>query len=466
MPLTLSYLSDLSRVRIAASGLGGTTAVFERSTDGVTWKTIRGGSNVALSSGAATLDDYEFPSGILTTYRAVSGVSTAGHLDLTSSTSSKASTPDTAALDITGDIDLRAKVSLDDWTTTTAQTFIGKGFNAYSFGKNESDFLRIEWHNGSTLLQAVSTVPVTYANGTIKWVRVTLDVDNGAAGRDIKFYTSDDGSTWTQFGSTVTQAGTTVIGNSTTVLAVGNRGDNVSPMVGNCYNAEVRNGIGGTVVANPDFTVHASGTTSFVDGTGKTWTVTSPASIVGGSSGSVQNTITVSLDTVWLKSIQFPFLNRPVVVNDWSATEREFRGGVFPVVGRSFPVAVTDLRGSRRYTLDVIAHDQAQAKDLDYLLASGGPIFVHVPADCEIPQMYAVVSGGSGERRAARRSSRRVFSMPLQEIATPNPNLVGATNIWQAVIDSYGSWAAFQAAHSTWEAVLAVVSDPLVVLVP
>ena len=30
------------------------------------------------------------------------------------------------------------------------------------------------------------------ANGTMHWIRVTHDVDNGASGHDIKFYTSDE----------------------------------------------------------------------------------------------------------------------------------------------------------------------------------------------------------------------------------------------------------------------------------
>lgn len=169
--------------------------------------------------------------------------------------------------------------------------------------------------------------------------------------------------------------------------------------------------------------------------------------------------ITVDIETVWLKSIEFPFLNRPVTVTNWSPIERQFRGGIFPVVGRSFPVAVTDLRSSRSYTLEAAVQTRDVARDVDYLLTSGGPIFVHVPGDCPIPQMYAIVDSSSSERRAATRSNRRVFTLPLTEIARPKLTIVSDTATWQATFDTYGSWEALITAYPTWDALLEVVSD-------
>jgi len=174
--------------------------------------------------------------------------------------------------------------------------------------------------------------------------------------------------------------------------------------------------------------------------------------------------ITVELDTVWIKSIQHPFLNRPVTVTDWSSIGREFRGGVFPVVGRSFPVSVTDLRGARFYSLEVVAKDEPASRDMDYLLASGGPVFVHVPSDSRVPQVYAVIVG-SDERRAALRSNRRVFTLELQEVAAPSLSVVGATTIWQSVNYSYNSWTDVIAAFDTWSDLMDSTSDPSSVIV-
>lgn len=180
--------------------------------------------------------------------------------------------------------------------------------------------------------------------------------------------------------------------------------------------------------------------------------------------GSDTDTITVNLDTVWIKAIQHPFLNRPVTVTDWSSIGREFRGGVFPVVGRSFPVSVTDLRGARTYSLEIAAHTEEQARDIDYLLASGGPVFVHVPAGSRIPQIYAVITG-SDERRAAPRSERRIFTLELQEVAVPGVDVVGATTIWQSVIDQYGTWTDLMGDFDTWSDLIDSTSDPGSVIV-
>jgi hypothetical protein len=72
MAITATYDSILSRIQLAAGSLGAsaTYAVFDRTTDGgITYTTIRGGYSVAVSSQNASIDDYEFPAGIATTYR-------------------------------------------------------------------------------------------------------------------------------------------------------------------------------------------------------------------------------------------------------------------------------------------------------------------------------------------------------------------------------------------------------------
>jgi hypothetical protein len=180
--------------------------------------------------------------------------------------------------------------------------------------------------------------------------------------------------------------------------------------------------------------------------------------------GEDTDSITVDLDTVWIKAIQHPFLNRPVTVTDWSSIGREFRGGVFPVVGRSFPVSVTDLRGARSYSLEVACHDELAAADMDYLLASGGPVFVQVPSGSRVPQVYAVIIG-SDERRPAPRSNRRVFTLELQEVAAPGLDVVGATTIWQSVIHSHATWTDVISAFDTWSDLLDSTSDPSSVIV-
>jgi hypothetical protein len=171
-----------------------------------------------------------------------------------------ASTPDSAALDITGDIDLRCKLALDDWTPASNADLITKRGNgstqqSYFMNINSTGNIEFRWSSdGSTFNTKASTVATGIADGTTKWLRVTLDVDNGAAGNDVKFFTSDDGSTWTQLGTTVTTAGTTSIFASTSILEIGsfNTGANNNAR-GKFFRAQVYNGIAGTLAFDANF---------------------------------------------------------------------------------------------------------------------------------------------------------------------------------------------------------------------
>jgi hypothetical protein len=107
-------------------------------------------------------------------------------------------------------------------------------------------------------------------------LRVTLDVNNGASGHTVTWYTSTTiGGTWTALGSPVVVAGTTSIKTNDARLRVGgNPGDGTHiPLPGKVYAFELRNGIAGTVVANPAFNAQAAGATGFTDGAGRVWTI-------------------------------------------------------------------------------------------------------------------------------------------------------------------------------------------------
>lgn len=126
-----------------------------------------------------------------------------------------------------------------------------------------------------------------------------------------------------------------------------------------------------------------------------------------------------AVDAVWLKATEHPELNRTINVVDFSDVERPTRGGVFDVLGRSLPIAVSDVRGSRRYTLDVLAEDDDEAAELEAILATGDTVLLQVPPDCPVPAMHAEV-GDVTVSRTGRRANRRVFSLPLTEVAPPH----------------------------------------------
>ena len=191
------------------------------------------------------------------------------------------SVPDEAALDITGDIDLRVRVALDDWTPSAQQALLSKWNTT---GNQRSYLLRVEtdgtltytWSNNGTASTTVTTTTtVVAADGAVKWVRATHDVDNGASGNDVKFYTSDDGVSWGQLGTTRTTAGVTTIYASTSVVEVGsiNAGTG-NPAAGKFYRATVKNSIDGISALDIDTNTILSGSAAtFTALTGQTVTV-------------------------------------------------------------------------------------------------------------------------------------------------------------------------------------------------
>lgn len=202
------------------------------------------------------------------------------------------STPDTGVLDITGDIDIRFDGTLANWVladysiieagfvVSSRTELIGKstlGQRSWNLYIHEGN-LMLEWStDGSAQITQESTEPLPVpASGRLA-VRATLDVNNGFGGYDVEFFTSDsiDG-VWAKLGETVTGAGATSIFSGTAPVRIADSTSTVyTEAIGYVHAAEIRTGIGdvGTVVADPRFSEQASGTTSFADDAGRTWTV-------------------------------------------------------------------------------------------------------------------------------------------------------------------------------------------------
>ncbi|WP_328846113.1 hypothetical protein [Streptomyces sp. NBC_00258] len=206
-------------------------------------------------------------------------------LELPGNIGDHASTPDDATLDITGDLDVRVDSTLANWLRPAvgtngiaelmAKMSFAAGTKSWLIGtRNNSLYFR--WsQDGTNNLDATSTVPLPVpASGRIA-LRVILDVDNGAGGRTLKFYTATSlAGPWTQLGASIVQAGTTSIFNSTTALKIGDASDiGLTRPFGRVHKAEIRNGIDGAIVASPDFTAQTIGAPSFVDSSGRTWTM-------------------------------------------------------------------------------------------------------------------------------------------------------------------------------------------------
>lgn len=228
------------------------------------------------------------------------------YLSLPGASGNYASTPDSAATSITGDIDIRVMLAADSWVSGSFQTILSKYAEvdtqrSYWFGVTASGVLRFVWSaDGTITTEMLSTGTPGFVAGSAHWVRVTLDVDNGAAGKSAKFYTSEDGIVWTQLGSTVTTAGTTSIFDGPAGVELGAYGPahSVNLLAGKVFRAQVYNGIEGTLVADFDVADAMSGATSVVSASGETWTINQSGSPAASIVGWLLDTGTVSAGVV------------------------------------------------------------------------------------------------------------------------------------------------------------------------
>jgi hypothetical protein len=459
MTVTLSYDTTLSRVRVEATGLPtDAPVVVERSTDEITWTTVRGGVSVPVSAGAMSrVDDYEFvpdvPNHYRVTYPAAMSFVNAG----TAAHASNASVaPGVPASIAAGDVLLMLAAIRNSGAGAPATP---AGWSKLVDAGNMCLFGKIA--GGSE-----SSPTVTFTGGvanadTSAQIAAFRGVDLAplAAATQLNSSGQDIAAPAVNLAEAVDHA---------MVLHLGWKQDDwtsVAPVAD------------GTEIGEPDTTTgddqgivwdyRLITTFAFATVNARTFAVTGGGAAISRAATAVFSTtylsqsddITPVLDTVWLKNISRPFLNRPVTVTDWSDVERPSRNGVFDIIGRTMPIAVTDLRSSRRYDLVLTTATVDEADELDLALASGEPVLIHVPADCPMPGMYAVVGDVTISRREPR-SVRRYLNLPLIECAAPAPEIVGATNTWAAVIAGYATWADLIAANPTWQDVLDGVADP------
>lgn len=200
-----------------------------------------------------------------------------------------ASVPDSAALSLTGDFDVRGYI-WRDFTTPAAINSIVSKFNSavagYRFYLNAANGLPVlAWVEGGTTNRTAtaSTLPPVAAQ-TGFWLRATLDVDTGAGTqRAVKFwYSLDPPSTtspvWTQLGTTITAAGTTSVTDGPEALGIGSDASGSSAFfLGRIYRVQIRNNIlddGTGIVFDEDFTTETPYATSVTEDSANAATVT------------------------------------------------------------------------------------------------------------------------------------------------------------------------------------------------
>ncbi|WP_062215721.1 hypothetical protein [Streptomyces sp. NBRC 109706] len=224
------------------------------------------------------------------------------HLRVPNADGAGARAAGSAALDVSGDLDVRVEMALDrapaQWgsdppATYTAwahgpQQIIGRynlaGARMWRVLISESGAVRLGWSpDGTALIEALSTEAIPYPSGSRFALRAVLDVDNGASGWTAQFYVAPALSTgvWRALGHEVSGTGTTSINTAgTAALELGNLATlGFLPGAGRYYRAELRDGIDGPPLAGPDFTASPPGASTVTDPQGNTWAVVGSAEV-------------------------------------------------------------------------------------------------------------------------------------------------------------------------------------------
>lgn len=180
------------------------------------------------------------------------------------------------AVAISGDLDVRYFLATDDWASGNNMTLIsmwGSGQKCFRLTLTSLGILKLAWSaDGSTNTgDTGSTTAIPFAAGRVVGLRVTLDLDNGAGGYDLKFwYSFDYGRSWAQLGNTITGGSTTSLFASTEAIRLSEDGFGGNKYAHRVRMAEVYDGIDGTLKAR----FRAEGMAPYRDEAGNIWTLT------------------------------------------------------------------------------------------------------------------------------------------------------------------------------------------------
>jgi hypothetical protein len=194
-----------------------------------------------------------------------------------------ASTPDSAALDITGDLELVARIVVVDWDIPGDQDLVGKWTSTGNQRSYRFHLTANQRRLGMQLSDDGLYDPVgdvrsaltnhTFLDGEGGWVKA----DYRASDARVRFWTAPDQSaepsTWLQLGAdTFLPRGVAPTFSGSGPLEIGAVATGAANNLnGAVRRVIVRNGIGGTTVA--DFDARLCGQSGYSDAYGNTWTV-------------------------------------------------------------------------------------------------------------------------------------------------------------------------------------------------
>lgn len=463
MTLTAIYNDDIARTRLTVSGAPSDAdyAHFEWSTDNINWYDVRGGQTVSLVSGACVLDDYKFTPGVTNYYRA-SYVDSAPQTWVGSGgpvTGNNASVnPACSGSTLVGDLVLLYATIRNSGAGVPVQpagwtTLVDMG-NAKLFG-------RIATAPGSVAQAVTFTGGVANADttGQMTTLRNTSIVPAGTP----SVQTNGSAQNIAYPASTPSVAGVYAV-----VLGWKQDDWSSAPTVSG-WDSEAGQ-VAATAGDDAGHVWWVRAKTSTSQQPAGSWTVTGGGSAISKAAMAFfpprpyvsQDTASnvPNMTSVWLKNVLRPNLNRPITPVGRIEITRKSRSGVFPIVGRSNPITVTDVRGSREFVLNVSVADAAERDEITNTLATGDTMYLHVPAGGPVSSVFVLVGD------TAWSDELFTYQLPMTEVAEPDGTLVGDTVLWVDVVVEFATWTDLIAAESTWSDVVSQIADGSSVIVP
>jgi hypothetical protein len=149
-----------------------------------------------------------------------------------------------------------------------------------------------------------------------------------------------------------------------------------------------------------------------------------------------------------------PALNQVVHVATAPSVSRPVAQGVFDVLGRPTPVAVSMRRSAPRGELQLTTYTEDERQALLLLLEDGTPLYLQAPADYGVGNVYVSIGDVTEGRMAGTGfTPERRWSLPFVVVDRPTGDALAVGNTWADVLADYGSWDELRAA-GTWADVL------------
>jgi hypothetical protein len=205
---------------------------------------------------------------------------------------SYASAAAAAGFELSGSIDVRVDADISGYGNVLLASLWSASATvnqrSWKFGLLSTGQLYFKYSTDGTTahvteIDSEPRLPITVGR---QCLRATLDATTG----NVAFYTAAAGSIaagpWTQIGSTISGSGAaTLFAPTAAALTVGYSAgsaydaSSVTYLNGAVYDMELRNGIGGTVVAKPAFNAQNPGTTTWTDSAANVWSLAGSAAL-------------------------------------------------------------------------------------------------------------------------------------------------------------------------------------------